>query len=178
MAATIAFNAAAALDPSWTVWTDKLGLCQPNETPVACEFRLVRPSVVIILLGPEDMQIYDSATYRAHLDRILDIAIANGVIPVLTTFPTDPGDARFQSAPEFNAVIRQIVAARDLPMIELREWALTLPNHGVKADGFHLSDDGPAYAFDREPSQMTGCGLRNLLTLQMLDALRQGVLTR
>lgn len=177
LAATIAFNAAAALDPSWTVWTDKQGLCQPNETPLACEFRITRPSVALILLGPEDMQIYDSATFRMHLDRIVDIAIASGVIPVLSTFPTNPADPKFQNAPEFNTAIRQIVAARDLPMIELREWALTLPAQGVKPDGFHLSDDGPAYAFDGNPALMSGCAMRNLFTLQMLDTLRRDVLT-
>jgi Bacterial SH3 domain len=177
LAATIAFNAAAALDPSWTVWTDKQGLCQPNETPLACEFRVTRPSVALILLGPEDMQIYDSATFRTHMDRIVDIAIASGVIPVLSTFPTNPADPKFRQAPEFNAVIRQIVAARDLPMVELREWAMTLPAQGVKPDGFHLSDEGPAYAFDRNPALMSGCAMRNLFTLQMLDALRRDVLT-
>jgi hypothetical protein len=133
--------------------------------------------VALILLGPEDMQIYDSVTYRMHMDRIVDIAIASGVIPVLSTFPTNPADPKFQNAPEFNSVIRQIVAARDLPMIELREWAMTLPAQGVKPDGFHLSDDGPAYAFDGNPALMSGCAMRNLFTLQMLDTLRRDVLT-
>ncbi len=176
--ATLAFNAAAALDPSWTVWTDKAGHCQPNETPIACEFRVSKPSVAIVLLGPEDVQIYDAETYRRNFNQMVERVIAAGVIPVLTTFPNDPGNEKYQSAQQFNAIVRATAALYGVPLIELRDWAMTLPDYGVQPDGIHLSDVGPAYNLDFAVGPLGGCRLRNLLTLQMLDALRQNVLTR
>lgn len=177
-AATLAFNAAAALDASWTLWTDPDKLCQPNEAPIVCEYRLTKPSVAIILLGPEDMQIYDANTFRAHLNRVVQITIDNGVIPVLTTYPNDPNNAKPFPAAQFNDVIREIAFSQDTPLIELRESAMALPQYGVKEDGFHLSDFGPAYGLDGDPSQWSGCRLRNFLTLKMLDQLRREVLSR
>lgn len=177
-AATLAFNAAAALDSSWTVWTDKAGECQSGEIPLLCEYRLIKPSVAVILLGPEDVQIYDAATFQTHLARIVKASADSGVIPVLTTFPTDSANPALASAEAFNTAIRNVAASNGVPLIELRDSAMRLPNAGVQPDGFHLSDNGPAYHFEGNPGSYSGCALRNLLTLQMLDALRRNVLTR
>jgi hypothetical protein len=175
-AATLAFNAAAALDPTWLVWTDKSGLCTPNEQPIQCEFRVSKPSVAIILLGPEDLHIYDASVFQTHMSRLINVSIDNGVIPVLTTFPTAPIDGPLQQGEQFNNVIRGLASSYGVPLIELRDTALQLPAYGVKEDGFHLSDYGPAFGLNQAPSQMSGCALRNLYTLQMLDVLRRNVL--
>ena len=174
-AVTMAFNAAAAFDPSWTHWTDPEHLCQPNESPVLCEFRLSKPGSVMILLGPEDMQIYDTATYRTYLARLVKTAIDSGVIPVLSTFPATSDNPKLRLAAPFNDVVRQIAGQYRVPWIELRDIAMALRDNGVKSDGFHLSDYGPAYGFDSEPAQWSGCTLRNFLTLQMLNHLRRDV---
>ncbi len=174
-AVTTAFNAAAAFDPSWTHWTDPEHLCQPDESPVLCEFRLSKPGSVIILLGPEDMQVYDTTTYRTYLARLVKTAIDSGVIPVLSTFPATSDNPKLQLAAPFNDVVRQIAAQYRVPWIELRDNAMALRDNGVKSDGFHLSDYGPAYGFDSEPAQWSGCTLRNFLTLQMLNHLRRDV---
>jgi hypothetical protein len=175
-AATLAFNAAAALDPTWLAWTDKSGQCTANEQPVACEYRLMKPSVAIILLGPEDVQIYDATAFQAQLSRVIALSVDSGVIPVLTTFPTAPIPGPLQQAEQFNSVIRGLAASYGVPLIELRDTAMQLPAYGVKEDGFHLSDYGPAYGLNQAPSQFSGCALRNLYTLQMLDLLRRNVL--
>jgi hypothetical protein len=175
-AATLAFNAAAALDPTWLAWTDRNSQCAPNEQPIACEYRLMKPSVAIILLGPEDLQIYDATAFQAQLSRIVALSIDNGVIPVLTTFPTAPIDGPLRQGEQFNNVIRGLAATYGVPLIELRDSAMQLPAYGVKEDGFHLSDYGPAYGLNQSTAQMSGCALRNLYTLQMLDLLRRNVL--
>jgi hypothetical protein len=175
-AATLAFNAAAALDPTWLAWTDKSGQCAPNEQPIACEYRLMKPSVAIILLGPEDVQIYDATAFQAQLSRVIALSVDSGVIPVLTTFPTAPIPGPLQQGEQFNNVIRGLASSYGVPLIELRDTAMQLPAYGVKEDGFHLSDYGPAYGLNQSQAQMSGCALRNLYTLQMLDMLRRNVL--
>jgi Bacterial SH3 domain len=177
-AATRAFNAAAALDASWTNWTDPDQLCLPNESPLQCEFRLTRPGTAIILLGPEDLQIYDVTAYNRYLGEVVRQTVEAGVIPVLTTFPTSPNIPMLAAGEQFNQVIRNTARQFGVPLIELRDYAMQLPGYGVKDDGFHLSDYGPAYGFDGDTAQVSGCALRNLFTLQMLDQLRRTVLTQ
>jgi uncharacterized protein YgiM (DUF1202 family) len=172
VAASTAFNAAAVLDP---IWADR-NLCQPGESPLECEYRLIRPAVSIIMLGSVDMQIYDVNQFRTYLNQIVQITLDRGIIPVLTTFPNRP-DFYWEASEQFNAVIREIAAQRGLPLIELRTPALALPSYGVTDDKFHLSNGGDPYNFNGDQNAW-GVTLRNFLTLQMLDQLRRTVLAR
>jgi hypothetical protein len=71
---------------SWGIfdpmWADK-NWCQPNESMVACEFRLNNPSILLILLGSNDAGAPDNFAY--NLRKLVEFSIENGVIPVLVT---------------------------------------------------------------------------------------------
>jgi len=71
---------------SWGIfdpmWADK-NWCEPNETMVACEFRLNNPSVLLILLGSNDAGAPDSFAF--NLRKLVEFSMENGVIPVLVT---------------------------------------------------------------------------------------------
>ncbi len=58
--------------------------CGANETPLACEFRIHRPSIVII-----NMETWWSnapaADYEASLRQIVEFSISRGVVPILVT---------------------------------------------------------------------------------------------
>jgi len=51
-----------------------------------------------------------------------------------------------------------------------------VPNHGLEPDGFHLGEplDDPANL--EGPNLQTGYPMRNLVTLQTLDAIWRGVM--
>lgn len=173
LAASSAFNAAAVLA---SIWADDQ-VCQPNESPLLCEYRISRPSVAIIMLGAVDMQIYDAAQFRQSMDTIVATTIEQGVIPVLTTFPSAP-EFHGDKAEEFNGIIREIASREQIPLIDLRAATWEMPHYGVGTDNFHLSHRGDGYTtFNGEENQW-GLTRRNLLTLHTLDVLRREVLTR
>jgi hypothetical protein len=171
IAAESGFNAAAVQDAIWA----PSGICIANESPLACEYRVSNPSIAIIMYGSVDVQLYGADAFRGYLSQIVQVTINQGVIPVLTTFPNG-ADYYPSQAEQFNSVIRSIAATEQIPLIEFRNPALSLPDRGVGGDKFHLSMNGTSYyiALTGEQNQY-GLTLRNLLTLQALDDLRRGL---
>lgn len=171
LAAESGFNAAAVLDAIWA----PSGTCIPNESPLACEYRVANPSIAIIMYGSLDVQLYGADAFQGYLSQVVQVTINHGVIPVLTTFPNG-ADYYPSQAEQFNSVIRSIAATEQIPLIEFRNPALNLPNRGVGDDKFHLSMNGVSYyiALNGEQNQY-GLTLRNMLTLQALDDLRRGL---
>jgi uncharacterized protein YraI len=177
------FNASPiAAYPGWTTTSvltpggAKTGSCGPGETPLECEYRTAQPSVALIMLGTNDVaQNMSTETFRANLQRIVDISISRGVIPVLSTippFPTLEGNAR-----AFNEVIVAVARANDIPLWDYYRAINDLPNRGLSADGVHPSEspDNQDANFDADHLQY-GFVVRNLGALQMLYELWRQVL--
>ena len=147
--------------------------CDPGETPLECDYRLVKPSVALIMLGTNDAGGVPTETYAANLRRIVEITIAHGIIPVLSTLPPKPYDA-YNAAriPEFNQVIITTARAYDVPLWNYWLAVQGLPNQGISPDLVHPSvpPDGLNATFDAEHLQY-GYTMRNLTALQMLDRL-------
>lgn len=171
IAAESGFNAAAVQDAIWA----PSGTCNPNESPLACEYRIMKPAIAIIMYGSLDVQLYGADAFRGYLSQIVQHTTSQGIVPVLTTFPNG-ADYYPSQVEQFNSVIRSIAASEQIPLIELRNPALSLPDRGVGGDKYHLSMNGTSYfiALNGEHNQY-GLTLRNLLTLQALDDLRRGL---
>jgi len=160
------FNTASVLDPIWTTSPD----CSPNESPLACEIRLNRPSYAIIYIGIGDMAVLSVNQYRQNLRRILQILSDNGVIPILTTFPmADSFGAELP--PAFNTVIRETARQRNLPLIDLRAATWNYDNRGTGDDGYHLSVDQQGATYFTGDEQDYGRTLWELMSLQVLHDL-------
>lgn len=171
IAASSAFNAAAVFDPTWS----PPDLCTPGEAPLDCEYRLTRPAAAVIMLGSVDMQIYDLGTFRFHLEQVVTSTINRGIIPLLTTFPSDPSYLWGESL-AFNGVILDLAQQYQIPLINL--WLATrgLPANGLQADGYHLTRRADGWADFNGDERQYGVTLRNLITLQALYLLQQTVL--
>lgn len=171
LAASSAFNAAAVMDPIWA----NPAFCEANESPLLCEYRLMRPSVAIIMLGSVDVQIYDAFTFQTWLNNVVQATIDQGIIPVLTTFPTGP-NYNEPAALQYNGIIVDAAQAEDIPVINLWRAARFLPEGGLQEDDFHLTareDNDISFAGDEHVYTQT---LRNLLSLLTLETLRENVL--
>jgi hypothetical protein len=165
------FSTSKVLDPA-----NADGRCQGGETPLACEYRLNRPAVALILLGTGDQHTWQG--FEARYRQIIEYSIDQGVIPVLMTKADDLESLENTAPAGFtNSMIRQLAQEYDVPLLDLRRAVESLPNHGCIADGFHYSTppDGRAGIFDADHLQY-GYTVRNLTALQALDALRQYVL--
>jgi hypothetical protein len=176
-------NTSIAADNGWTT-ADVLNpakangsLCDDGETPLACEYRLVKPAVALILFGTNDVVNLDAGSYRANLTQIVEFSIQQGVLPVLSTVP--PRVSFDTQVDALNAVVRDVAATYSLPIWEYSAQMVDLPNRGLSSDGVHPSwpnGEVTAAAYFNEENLRYGYTVRNLTALQVLDALLKSVL--
>ncbi len=151
------------------------GRCQPNENALACEYRLTRPGVALIMMGTNDAPGHSGSQYRAQMEEILDITLNNGVVPILSTLPPR-GDQFNSRINEYNTIIKQLSAQYNTPLIDLHSALIELPNSGLAPDGVHLSlpPGGTAATMDFTAENLRyGTTMRNLTALQTLHQVRQ-----
>lgn len=147
-------SAPSALSP---LWADQK-ICQDNESPVACELRLRRPSIVFINLGTNWKPEASAERYAGYLRQVVELVIANGSLPILSTKADNvEGDH------SINRATAQVAYDYDIPLWNFWRAADDLPNHGLDAD--------------RENVYLTPLGWdrRNFTALLVLDAVWQAV---
>lgn len=164
IAVRVGMHSWSATDPQWA---DK-ALCQPNETVVACEFRVHRPAVALIRLGSNDAGVPES--FRQNMQAIIDLAISKGVIPVLGTKAD-----RHEGGDTNNQIIRELAAANRIPLWDYDAVAATLPGRGLDVDHvhmttFYLHDYTLPGAFE------SGHSAHNLTALIVLDLIRTQIM--
>lgn len=162
LAAKAGFNASSVFT---TLWADR-SQCQVNETPLACEYRLNKPSIALITLGTND--VWHQDVFESKMRAIIEYSIQNGVLPVLATkADNDEGDG------SINATIVRLATEYDIPLWNYWRAVQTLPDQGLQPDGAHISW-GPN-RFDDPQAMTRGWTIRNLTALQTLDAVWRGV---
>lgn len=155
-------------------------LCLANETPLACELRITRPSIALIMLGTNDVGAFaiSPETFKNNLQNIVNIAVSQGVVPVISTIP-ERFDGTTDSATilALNAEIVDIATASGIPVWNLWAALRDLPGSGISADGVILSNP-PSGNLSTDLSAQNlvyGFNQRNLTALQVLDAIRVAV---
>jgi hypothetical protein len=141
-----------------------------GKTPLECEYDSTRPAIALIMIGTNDAGVgVFPEEYARDLEEIVAITRERGIVPVLSTIP----HSQWRDVTDFNAAIRRIAAAGDLPLIDYYAAMSSLPDRGMSPDGVHPSapPDGNAARFTPENLRY-GYTLRTLLALQALDALR------
>jgi uncharacterized protein YraI len=165
------FNVNAVLAPEWA----NPAYCQAGESPLKCEFRLHKASVAIIMFGTSDLLVMTPYEFDFYMRQVVTQTIEAGVIPILSTFP---GNLNFPNHTIlYNQIVVRIALDNDIPLMNLWLALEPLPNHGLTADGFHLSE--PPYGTAGNlvaPYLQTGYVMRNLVTLQTLDAVWRGAM--
>ncbi len=170
-AAAGGFNAASVLDSLWA----NPEFCEAGETPLSCEFRTMQPSVALIMFGTNDVFYLDEAQFDFFYRSIVVATIRNGTLPILSTFPQRPEFP--EKSTLYNQIVAQIAQDYDVPLINLWLALEPLPNQGIDpVETTHMSvpENGTTCYFIG-PNLQTGFTVRNLLTLQTLDAVLQAV---
>lgn len=173
IAADKGFSTYSALDPFWAE-----AICEANESPLVCEYRVVKPGISLIMLGQIDINYAgtDVESYRANMEEIVITTIEQGVIPVLSTIVFLPERDVYELSLQFNMVILDLAETYQIPLINLWSAVQSLPNVGIGPDRSHLrAQVGRFCSFDGAERELGGT-LRNLLNLRALDMLRQNVL--
>ncbi|MBN1286887.1 MAG: SH3 domain-containing protein [Anaerolineae bacterium] len=156
------FAPASVLDPTWA----NPVLCAPGETPLACEYRIRRPSVVFINLGSVG---YDDPNFMVDMETLVEYTIAQGIIPILGTKADN-----VEGNGWVNLFIAQLAADYDVPLWNFWRAVQGLPNYGLHADNWHLTWAPHDYTDYR--TLEAGWPVRNLSALQALDAVWRGAM--
>lgn len=118
------FGITSILDPTWS----DVNLCQPDETPLACEFRINKPSILFINMGT-NWKNANAAGYEKYLRQVVDFSIAHGVLPILSSkIDNVEGDH------SINMVTAGVAHDYDLPYWNLWLAADILPHHGLDSN--------------------------------------------
>ncbi|MCE9645718.1 MAG: hypothetical protein K8S20_06935 [Chloroflexi bacterium] len=160
------FNVAAVLSP---LRADPKQ-CNAGETPLACEYRLNKPSVALISMETNFKQ-RTAEEYGKYMRQIVAYTISQGIVPVLGTKADNK-----EGNNAINAEIAMIANEFDIPVWNFWAAAQPLPNHGFDTglnDGFHLSFS--RNFFDDPKVMLSAWPWRNLTALQVLDAMRTGL---
>jgi GDSL-like Lipase/Acylhydrolase family len=170
-AAASGFTSAGPLDQ---IWADP-SFCKQGETPLTCEYRISNPSMALILFGTNDVYYVDAANFDEYMRAIVDESIAQGVLPVLITFPALPD--RLDQTLQFNQIVTDIAQEYDLPLVNLYRALKDKPGYGVDPQHFTrltTPADGCTVCFNATNLE-SGIVTENLVMLQSLDALRQAL---
>lgn len=173
VAGKVGYSAVTVID---ALWADPK-LCRQGEAPVWCELRNSNAAIVVIMFGANDISILTPERYESAMRRILDLSIQANVVPVVSTFSTDPARPdRWAKALQLNIITVNLAREYDIPVMNFWLVAKKLPSAGMAADNAHLTThSGSSIIFDGSAENTFGFTARNLVVLQTLDRLRQGL---
>ena len=132
---------------------------------------------MLIMVGTNDVERGDLTNFRESVQRMIDICVAEGIIPVLSTIPdrirpNHPNSAADAQVPLFNGIIVELAETNQVPLWNYWQALQSLPERGLGADGIHLSvlDERQSAVFTLEGLRY-GQNVRNLMMLQVLATL-------
>ncbi|NPV56919.1 MAG: hypothetical protein HPY76_09670, partial [Anaerolineae bacterium] len=147
-------SAPSALSP---LWADK-SICLPEENPVQCELRLARPSIMFINLGTNWRADAAASAYEDYLRQIVDIVVANGTLPILSTKADN-----IEGDHSLNLATARVAYDYDIPL-----WNFWLAAQGLENGGLDP---------DREDVYLTPLAwdVRTYTALESLDAITRAL---
>jgi hypothetical protein len=161
VAARQGFNAASVFAPLWADPT----LCEADETPLACEFRLHQPGYVFVLLGTNDIWHLD--TFEEQMRRIIEFSIEAGVLPILGTKADN-----LEGDDTINRTLYALAIEYDIPLWNFWAAVQDLPQAGLDEDQAHLTFG--YNHFDDPKAMLNAWPVRNLTALLVLDSVWRG----
>ncbi len=160
------FNAAAVISP---LRSDPKS-CNPNESPLDCELRTWKPSVVVVSMETWWSK-KPAAEYDKYMRKVLDRIIATGAVPIIATKADN-----LEGDNSINATVAELAYEYDIPMWNFWAAVHPLPDHGLSSDGFHLTF---GRNFFDDPKRMENAWpWRNLTALEALDAVHKGLMAQ
>lgn len=172
LATTSGFNSASVLD---SIWADP-NWCNANESPLACEYRLSRPSFSLIMFGTNDSMFFEPDFFDFYMRSIVVQTIEADIVPILYTIPWRPEFP--EKIEQFNKIVIKIAQDYDVPVVNLNLAIADLPYFGVdEAEPIHLSipPDEISTGILSDENLQYGYVVRNLITLQTFDIMLNGL---
>ncbi len=145
--------------------------CSEAETPLECEYRWVKPSIALIMLGTNNVPSTPVNSFESAMREIIQTTIDHGVIPILSTIPPMHLPKAAGRVELLNGVIIDLAQEYDIPLWDYWAALQGLPEEGLGSDGIHPSLAAYGHNADfTSPYLQSGMPVRNLTALQALDA--------
>ena len=166
-----------AMDRNWLYIQYQRYCHYPDDIPIACEFKLMRPSIVFIMFGTNDLVNIPITDFYIALDNIVQFSIKKGVIPVLSTIPPRNDNQQYKDRViKYNATIIKVAQLHHVPL-----WNYWLALQSPTMIRFGISDDNvhPSVYRGNQSANFSRAGLRygynqrNLHAMQILDSIRR-----
>ena len=144
-------------------------------SPIEAEIDAISPRLAVVHYGTNDMGMgstYDSAMpgfYEAMM-ALLGGLLEQGILPIVTGIsPRADSASADEWVAAYNALIRGMAQAWQVPFIDLQVATAHLDGYGLSSDGLHLEAyDGGACVLTDEGLEH-GYNVRNLIVLRALD---------
>ena len=173
LAAKVGWRARAELSPGLA----DPAVCQADEGPLACEYRLVKPSLALIMLGTNDVVSTSDPQFEAEMRKVIELTIADGIVPVLSTIPPLFRTGLEGRSDQLNVIITRLAREYDIPLWDYWSALQGLPNSGMGPDGVHPKWAPAGHGADFTPQYLQyGMVVRNLTALYVLDAVWRQVI--
>ncbi len=157
-----------------------------SPSPLDQEISATNPRFAVVMYGTNDLNYTGSEVglrawvwrrYAHNMFKITDQLIGAGIVPLLSTIPAC---APFPTkVPVMNNIIRGVAQGRRVPLVDFFLASNGLPAHGLGDDGIHpsvyISSGVPRACYLTPEGLGYGYNMRNLVTLQAFDRLRQVV---
>jgi hypothetical protein len=153
------YNVATVLSP---FAYDKGELCNLDESPLACEFRLNKPSIAIISMETWTSK-RPTEIYEGYLSQVVEFVLNHKAIPILATKADN-----IEGDHSINAAIARVAYKYDIPLWNFWAAVQNLPSKGLTEDNFHLTV-GKNY-FDDPTEMEKAWPIRNLTALETINA--------
>ena len=154
-----------------------------SPSPMDREIAAIHPRIAIVHYGTNDMGLlgpYQRGLVRFHerMMTLIETLVDQGIVPVLTGI-TRRGDSASANrwVHTFNAAIRGMAQAWQIPFIDLYLAVDHLDRNGLGADGLHLNGYGPGACLLTEEGLEHGYNVRNLIVLEAFDRMRRVLFT-
>lgn len=166
MGVKVGMSTNGILSPLWADWRE----CKASETPLSCELRIHRPSFIFIALGTNDAYDVHEEPVEERLRKVVELSIANGTVPILITKVDN-----LEGDDLVNQIITRLALEYDVPLHNLWAAMQPLPDHGLLTAFHYTAGEISPCEFDNPENMKYGWTIRNLTSVQTLDAVWRGV---
>ena len=138
------------------------------------EIDAIDPRFAVVMFGTNEARFgWSIDTYGTQLWNLVDLAIARGVVPILSTIPVNTGDAAANArVPTYNRVVRAIAQGRGVPLVDLHRELAPMSNQGISSDGVHPTVAPGGACLLTSSGLQYGYNVRNLITIEALARAR------